>query len=59
MFKDFALLVDDHHVVVILGPVKAGIMGSSFPIYGFIHRFIGARPLTFIVSRPDTQTLVG
>jgi hypothetical protein len=31
LFHDLALLVHDDHMVVILGPVKAGIMSNVFP----------------------------
>src|SRR5579859_5392539 len=59
VLNDFALWVDDYHIVVVLGPVKAGIMGNAFPAHDFIHKFAGTRPLALIVSRPDTVTLLG
>jgi hypothetical protein len=53
-----ALLVDNHHIVVILGPIKAGEMSDLIPRFhtelpfGCSHR--GA-----VFSRPDTGSLKG
>jgi len=53
---DLALLVNDHHHVMITSPVKAGIVRNFFPFFHLgspvVHR--GA-----VRSQPDTRSLAG
>lgn len=57
--NDFALRVHHHNVVMVLSPVKAGVMGNGLPMDLFSHVFSSTRPQAFVVSRPDTGTLAG
>src|SRR5215813_12914550 len=44
---------------MIFGPIKAGIILDRVPGSLFVHEFIGSLALTPVVSRPDTETLLG
>src|SRR5205085_641696 len=55
--NNLALLVHDHHDVMIPRPVKAGVMSNLFPLFhlfSFLALHRGA-----VINQPDTVSLAG